>query len=75
VGEAAAAAFGAQSLRPHIGLGQSGVHRYAGDQVAGERLVQQFKGRSRRTGSRNREGDATMKPVEVKLTAGIPAPR
>ena len=68
--------FGAQSLRPHIGLGQATSIDLLEIKWPGSGLVQRFKGPLAADRIYEiREGEATLKPVEVKLTARVSAPR
>jgi hypothetical protein len=68
--------FGAQSLRPHIGLGQAASIDLLEIKWPGSGLVQQFKGPLAADRIYEiREGEATLKPIEVKVTAGVRATR
>jgi hypothetical protein len=68
--------FGAQSLRPHIGLGQATSIDLLEITWPGSGLVQQFKGplAADRT-YEIREGEAALKAVEIDVTAAARATR
>jgi hypothetical protein len=64
--------FGAQSLRPHIGLGQATSIDLLEIKWPGSGRAQQFRGPLAADRIYEiREGETTLKPVEVKVTARI----